>query len=172
MNAAQASASDWIDQRANEILAAPAMWGSAEAVEMQILLLLELRWFMTQEEPLRRDARHVFGRYIRFLAGRFPGVKAKPLYQHVAGDYDRLVDELVVFRSLLDGSAGAGAETTLTGDRDGNVVQLDAELRAAALERRKRLADIVKKQPQLARELEHQDAAMGDVLHDLRDVRA
>ncbi len=72
----------WIDTRLADMLAAPRMWGSHEAVELQTLLLVELRSLVVRPSLDADDPRRVLDSYVGFLSGRFPQVPAAPLYEH------------------------------------------------------------------------------------------
>ena len=89
---------DWVDSRLDELLTAPRMWGSTEAVEMQVLLLLEARWFSAG----RGEPRHVFDTYLRYMSERFPSGASQPLFQQLGPeDYVGLAEHLATFRSFL-----------------------------------------------------------------------
>lgn len=79
----------WIDARLDEILAAPRMWGAAlEAVEMQVLTLLEVRALVVDLERELREPRRILDAYVRILGERFPGGPPRPAHQLVAEDDD------------------------------------------------------------------------------------
>lgn len=85
----------WANERLDALLAAPPMWGSNEAVEMQALLLLELRALTLR--PDESDA--VFERYAAFLRRRFPGATPAPLCEIEGAPFEATLNE---FRRLLD----------------------------------------------------------------------
>jgi len=63
----------FIDRRLKSMLRAPAVWGSDEGVELQVLQLLELRLVALAPLPDSiRDSR-VQDEYVRYLATEFPG---------------------------------------------------------------------------------------------------
>ncbi len=72
----------WIDARMDSMLAAPQMWGSREAVELQALLLVELRSVVMRPTVDAEDSRRVLDAYAKFLARRFPNATPAPLFEH------------------------------------------------------------------------------------------
>jgi hypothetical protein len=62
---------DFIESRIESLLVRPGLWGSDEAVEMQLLQLLEVR-FLATSASLVDEVHQVQDRYIRFLRERFP----------------------------------------------------------------------------------------------------
>jgi hypothetical protein len=62
----------WADQYLLEILAAPRMWGSLEAVEMQVLQLLEVRALALRPDQELASPRRVLDTYTAFLRDRYP----------------------------------------------------------------------------------------------------
>lgn len=61
----------YLDDRLQHMLAAPELWGSAEAVELQVVQILELRHFVLNPTT-KAGEREVLARYARFLAALFP----------------------------------------------------------------------------------------------------
>lgn len=76
----------WVDQRLKDMLAAPRMWGSDEAVEMQALLLLELRALALRPEQELANPRRVLDAYASYLGKTFPSMPHRPLFQIVDAD--------------------------------------------------------------------------------------
>lgn len=68
-----------IDDRIEQILASPRAYGSDEAIEMQILLLLEMRFIETKFD--------VVGAYKVYLNKTFPKKPNRPLFQIVETDH-------------------------------------------------------------------------------------
>lgn len=73
----------WADQRISDVLAAPPMWGSSEAVELQLLTLFELRSLALRPEQELANPRRVLDLYAAFLAERFPDAPSRALFQIV-----------------------------------------------------------------------------------------
>ncbi len=71
----------WCDERRVEMLAAPRMWGSREAVELQLLLLQELRSLAINPELQLGDPRRVLDLYVELVARRFPSEPRRPLFE-------------------------------------------------------------------------------------------
>jgi hypothetical protein len=76
----------WADQRIADMLAAPRMWGSDEAIEMQTLLLLELRALATRPEPELANPRRILDAYAAYLQKSYPDRLHRPLFQLVEPD--------------------------------------------------------------------------------------
>ncbi|NJK32815.1 MAG: hypothetical protein HC927_10625 [Deltaproteobacteria bacterium] len=74
---------DWADRYIGEILAAPRMYGSLEAVEMQIVQLLEIRALATRPEQELENPRRVLDTYLAFLRDRYPHQPSLPLFKLV-----------------------------------------------------------------------------------------
>jgi hypothetical protein len=94
----------WVDQRIEAVLAAPPMWGSPEAVELQVLLLLEVRALALRPDQTLAEPRRVLDTYIAHLAQRFPQGGSRPLHELIAGDDEvcsKLAEELRRFDELL-----------------------------------------------------------------------
>lgn len=94
----------WVDQRLDAVLAAPPMWGSPEAVEMQVLLLLEMRALALRPEQELAEPRRILDTYLAYLARQFPRRVGAPLCELVAPDDEgcgRLAQELRGFIQAL-----------------------------------------------------------------------
>jgi hypothetical protein len=63
----------FIDERLQQMLDAPEMWGSNESVELQILQLLEIRLLVVTAPTRPLHGREVQLDYERFLADHFAG---------------------------------------------------------------------------------------------------
>ena len=87
----------FIQDRLDSILARPSMWGSNEAVELQVLLLLD---FLAFHRVRLCPARFVIDRYTKFIQSHNL-LSTKPLSQHFedAKDITKLLGE---FRSLIE----------------------------------------------------------------------
>lgn len=88
----------WADARIDEILAAPRMWGSDEAVEMQVLQLLEMRALAIRPAQELANPRRVIDSYLAFLRQRFPNLPAAPLHQLAPSELGSVLRE---FRTTL-----------------------------------------------------------------------
>jgi len=90
----------WITARLDALLSAPRMWGSREAVELQVLTLIEVRLVVCGENPLNLDGEgtRLLDVYQRFLYRRFPN-RTGALYQilEIAPEAD-FVEVLQKFR--------------------------------------------------------------------------
>jgi len=71
----------WINTRIAEMLAAPPMWGSNEAVELQFLLLTELRALALRPEQELANPRRVLDLYVTLLQEKFPNDPPSPLFR-------------------------------------------------------------------------------------------
>jgi hypothetical protein len=76
----------WIEERTSDMLEAPRAWGSDEAVEMQSILLLELRALALQPERELENPRRVLDAYMAYLNKTYPRKPNRPLFQIVEGD--------------------------------------------------------------------------------------
>lgn len=93
----------WVDDRCDEMLRAPRMWGSQEAVELQSLLLIELKTFARQPSFSSEDPRYVLEAYASFLRRRFPRTSASPLHKLLHDKPEaEFVDVLQDFRELMN----------------------------------------------------------------------
>lgn len=71
----------WINTRIADMLAAPPMWGSNEAVELQFLLLTELRALALRPEQELANPRRVLDLYVTLLQETFPNDPPSPLFR-------------------------------------------------------------------------------------------
>lgn len=92
----------WTDQYLQEILAAPRMWGSLEAVEMQVLQLLEVRALALRPNQEIASPRRVLDSYAAFLRGRYPNQPALPLFQLLEAQEEQdFVRTLAEFQGMM-----------------------------------------------------------------------
>ncbi len=70
---------EFIDGRLDAMLAHPEHWGDAEAFEMQVLLLLELRQFLRAPASPSQSLRMQTDLYSDFIRARYPEVGPRPL---------------------------------------------------------------------------------------------
>ncbi|MFI5296469.1 MAG: hypothetical protein ACHREM_00105 [Polyangiales bacterium] len=77
----------WVEERIESMLKTPGMWGSNEAIEMQVLTLLDVIAF---QRGALDHPRKIFDAYCAFLRERFPEKGNHPLFQLV-DDEDRFV---------------------------------------------------------------------------------
>lgn len=92
----------WADLRIDEMLAAPRMWGSLEAVEMQALQLLELRALALRPTQELDHPRRVLDTYMAFLQRRYPDAPPDPLFRLVGpGGESAFSEALRSFRTAL-----------------------------------------------------------------------
>jgi hypothetical protein len=99
MSAFHATVLHWANERLDALLGAPPMWGSNEAVEMQALLLLELRSLALRPEESSASPDAVFALYTTFLRQRFPERAPAPLCEIEGAPFAEILAE---FRRLLD----------------------------------------------------------------------
>ncbi|MBL8715252.1 MAG: hypothetical protein JNL79_04620 [Myxococcales bacterium] len=74
----------WTNRRIDEVLVAPRMWGSREAVEMQVLQLLEIRALALRPGPELANPRRVLDMYLQYLQQHYPEQPAEPLFSVLA----------------------------------------------------------------------------------------
>lgn len=89
--------SEQMDKRIDDLLAAPKMYGSPEAVEMQFLSLMEIQ---AEIENPKTPSRFVFDRYERFLVQNFT-TTIRPLHAILNNDFELLVQKLQEFRMVF-----------------------------------------------------------------------
>lgn len=88
----------WTEEHIDALVAAPPMWGSNEAVEMQALLLFELKALLLRPEESAKDPSRIFDTYTRFLRERFPRLPPAPLCELEAAPFAETLKE---FHRLL-----------------------------------------------------------------------
>jgi hypothetical protein len=93
----------WIDQRLDDMLQAPRMWGSRESVELQSLLLVELKAFVRHPSHSAEKPRYAVDAYLNFLRQHFPSRPNLPLHELLDEQPESaFTDKLVAFRSYMD----------------------------------------------------------------------
>ncbi len=102
MSSLRETIATWANQRIDEMLSAPRMWGSLEAVEMQVLQLLEMRALALRTTQELENPRRVLDTYMAFLRERYPKRPPDPLFRLV-GDLSEseFGDALQEFRATL-----------------------------------------------------------------------
>ncbi len=93
----------FVDQQLDSLTRRPQMWGTTLAVELQTLLLLEVRSVLLRPEFDRHNPRAVRQALAAFVAEKFPDAPGRPIAnQPLAGDpYQSLSDLLFEFRTRL-----------------------------------------------------------------------
>lgn len=76
----------WIDKRTSDMLAAPRAWGSDEAIEMQVLLLLQFRALTLRPDFDHGDPGSLVDSYMEYLTREYPKHPHQPLHQIVEAD--------------------------------------------------------------------------------------
>jgi hypothetical protein len=113
---------DWIDERTNNMLATPRAWGSDEAIEMQVLLLMEFRAFALCPEQEIATPGRVVDAYMKYLTDRYPTKPHRPLCQIVEPDHlgQNLAIELRKALSVFTATVReeSGDESRVVRDRD------------------------------------------------------
>ena len=77
----------WIDERLENMLATPRAWGSDEAIEMQVLVLLEMRAVVLRPEQEAETPGRLVDAYMTYLANAYPHEPHRPLSQIVEHDH-------------------------------------------------------------------------------------
>ncbi len=96
----------FIDTRLESMLRAPAVWGSDESVELQVLQLLELRLVVMAPLPALKQDRRVQDAYEAYLLRIFPGAPPETLTSLLAGskrqaELSSLLDRFIKQQRLL-----------------------------------------------------------------------
>jgi hypothetical protein len=94
---------DFVDERLDDMLEAPEMWGSGESVELQILQLLEIRALVLEPTP-EVGWRSVQASYERYLATRFPGAPPTTLAALLGKHQDQLT---TILRGFVESQRSA-----------------------------------------------------------------
>jgi len=69
---------EFVDERIDSLLRVPEMWGPEESIELQLLLLLEVR-LLTLSPSLKSDIPLIQQGFIHFVRSKFPGDPPEPL---------------------------------------------------------------------------------------------
>lgn len=77
----------WIDKRMSDMLTAPRAWGSDEAIEMQVLLLLQFRALTLRPDFDDGDPGSLVDAYMEYLTRAYPKHPHRPLHQIVETDH-------------------------------------------------------------------------------------
>lgn len=96
---------EFIDARLDAMLAHPLAWGGAESFELQVLLLLELRFFL--DDPAA--PRSLTAAYSEFLRASRPDLGARPL-SAATEDCEDIAKMLARFRAELARGARSAAK--------------------------------------------------------------
>jgi len=75
----------WVERRIDAMLARPRAWGGGEAVETQILLLLQFRALLARPSATK-IASTTLDMYFAYLSGHYPDMPNHPLHQIVGDD--------------------------------------------------------------------------------------
>jgi hypothetical protein len=103
----------WVDQRLADVLAAPPMWGSPEAVEVSVLQLLELRALALRPAQELDNPRRVFDTYLAYLREQFPRKPQQPLFELLGGDDDQCSGLAAGLRGFIEALAPSMLEENL-----------------------------------------------------------
>lgn len=76
----------WVDERMSDMLTAPRAWGSDEAIEMQVILLLQLRALTLRPSFDGGDPGSLVDAYMEYLSRTYPKHPHRPLHQIVEPD--------------------------------------------------------------------------------------
>jgi hypothetical protein len=88
----------YLDARLDGMLARPRAWGSPEAFELQVLLLLEVRQVVVREAQRTGAVRD--REYVQFLAERLPEHGCRAL-SATFSDHETIAEHLRAFRAWL-----------------------------------------------------------------------
>jgi hypothetical protein len=106
---------DFIEERLDSMLANPEFWGDAEAFELQVILLLEIRTALRTPRTPAESLRWILDQYYSFLRARRPDAPPQPLSAVVGEDFGLIAGHLQGFREHLsriatDAEAGSESE--------------------------------------------------------------
>jgi hypothetical protein len=102
MNDLQETLVRWIDQRLARILDAPPMWGCPEAVELQVLQLIQVRALVQRTPQALANPGGVFDAYAAYLSQRFPRQPQRPLFELVGQDDETYSKLAAGLRGFID----------------------------------------------------------------------
>jgi hypothetical protein len=97
----------FLARRFEEMLVHPDCWGSAEAYELQALLLLEMQLVSSRVASEDESLLTLNERYAAFLHAEYPDLGVRPL-SAITGDYVAIADSLRKFRDSLVQRVDAG----------------------------------------------------------------
>lgn len=109
MSALRETILHWIDKRMSDMLAAPRAWGSDEAIEMQVLLLLQFRALTLRPDFDQGDPGSLVDDYMEYLTRAYPKHPHRPLHQivepdplgfHIAGELKKIIQTFT--QSMLE----------------------------------------------------------------------
>ena len=86
---------EYIDDRLETMQTAPGSWGSTESLELQALLLLELRTFILRRRAYERNPFEARNLYIKFVRDHFPGSPASLMNDAAGERSDLIVPKLI-----------------------------------------------------------------------------
>lgn len=90
---------EFVNERLDAMLARPKMWGGAEAIELQVILLLE---FLAKDALPDQDPNEwIMRRYLPFIRKALSSNAPWLLSGHFSSDVDSLVKQLAAFRALV-----------------------------------------------------------------------
>ncbi len=101
---------EFAEERLDAMLARPGMWGSAEAVEMQVLLLLELEAVASTSREVNDTLCWMKVLYRQFIHARVPSATPAPLAQQIGNDLERLARLLGEFRDEVQKELRGGMQ--------------------------------------------------------------
>lgn len=105
MNPPGLDVASWVQQRLEMLLAAPRMWGSFEAVELQALTLFQLKAALVNPARERDNPRRVLDQYVHYLRERSPHHRGAPLHQVLGEEQEsEFVRALAAFDEWLQPS--------------------------------------------------------------------
>lgn len=70
----------YVDEQLAAIFAAPEMWGSSEAIELQVIQLLEVRALTLRPEIEKQNPRGVLEAFQSLVSEEFPNAPPYPLH--------------------------------------------------------------------------------------------
>ncbi len=91
---------DFVDERLDRMLERPKNWGAAEAFELQVLLLLEVRRNLEGGPGGQASLIAIHDDYAAFLKAQFPELGPRPLCS-ITPDVEVIADALKGFRASL-----------------------------------------------------------------------
>ena len=72
--------SEFATKRVEDMLKSPEMWGSQEAVELQVLQLMEIRMLIEHPLKLKINPRYVLDMHVTYISRAFKISYTKPMF--------------------------------------------------------------------------------------------
>jgi hypothetical protein len=93
---------DWAQRRIDNVLERPPAWGSPEAVEMQVLQLIQMRAIALRPTQEPQMPRRIFDAYLAFIRAQFPKQPQRPLFELIGESDDKYSTLSQMLRGFIE----------------------------------------------------------------------